>query len=200
MKEHDTDESNKGRLASSAASIVMKILYGARFVRMDLLRMIGMLACSFTRWTSECDKRLHRLVCYINSTVSAVQCGWIADSLDTLQPTLYADADFAGCILTQRSTTGVYLVIRGPRSCWPILGFSKRQGCVSNSTPEEEMVATAHALRIVGCPGLELWQALLPHSPKMRFLEDNQAMLQCVKSGRNPTMRHLARTHRVSVS
>ena len=33
----------------------------------------------------------------------------------------------------------------------------------------------------------------------MRFLEDNQAMLQCVKSGRNPTMRHLARTHRVSV-
>ena len=61
------------------------------------------------------------------------------------------------------------------------------------------MVATSHALRVVGCPGLELWQALLPHQPKMRFLEDNQAMLQCVKTGRNPTMRHLARTHRVSV-
>ena len=61
------------------------------------------------------------------------------------------------------------------------------------------MVATSHALRVVGCPGLELWQALLPHRPKMRFLEDNQAMLQCVKTGRNPTMRHLARTHRVSV-
>ena len=61
------------------------------------------------------------------------------------------------------------------------------------------MVATAHALRIVGCPGLELWQRLLPHAPKLRFLEDNQAMLQCVKTGRNPTMRHLARTHRVSV-
>ena len=61
------------------------------------------------------------------------------------------------------------------------------------------MVATSHALRVVGCPGLELWQALLPHAPKMRFLEDNQAMLQCVKAGKNPTMRYLPRTHRVQV-
>ena len=193
------DEKDKGRLAPSAASIVMKILYGARFVRMDLLRMIGFLACAFTRWTSDCDKRLHRLVSYLDHTVTAVQCGWIADPLTSLQPTLYADADFAGCVLTQRSTTGVYLVIRGPRTCWPILGISKRQGCVSNSTPEAELVATSHALRMVGCPGLELWQNLLPHAPKIRFLEDNQAMLQCVKTGRNPTMRHLPRTHCVQV-
>ena len=177
----------------------MKILYGARFVRMDRLRIIGFLACSFTRWTSMCDKRLHRLVSYIDSTGDASQVGWIADPLDSLQLMLYADADFAGCVNTQRSTTGVYLSVRGPRSCWPILGLSKRQGCVSNSTPEAEMVATSHALRVVGCPGLELWQQLLPHAPKMRFLEDNQAMLQCVKTGRNPTMRHLPRTHRVSV-
>ena len=177
----------------------MKILYGARFVRMDLLRIIGFLACAFTRWTPECDKRLHRLVSYLDTTVDAMQVGWVADDLSQLQPTLYADADFAGCVLTQRSTTGVYLCIRGPRTCWPVLGLSKRQGCVSNSTPEAELVATSHALRMVGCPGLELWQALLPHAPKMRFLEDNQAMLQCVKTGRNPTMRHLPRTHRVQV-
>ena len=62
------------------------------------------------------------------------------------------------------------------------------------------MTAAFHAMRVVGLPGLELWQLLLPHCPRMRFLEDNQAMLQCVRSGRNPTMRHLARTHRVSVA
>ena len=62
------------------------------------------------------------------------------------------------------------------------------------------MVAAFHAMRVVGLPGLELWQLLLPHCPRMRFLEDNQAMLQCVRSGRNPTMRHLSRTHRVSVA
>ena len=44
-----------------------------------------------------------------------------------------------------------------------------------------------------------MWQVLLPHKPKTYFLEDNLAMLQCIKSGRNPTMRHLLRTHRMSV-
>ena len=105
-----------GRLAPSAASIVMYILYGARFVRMYVLRIVGLLATAFTRWTPECDKRLHRLVSYLDATVEAMQIGWIADDLTQMQPYLYADADFAGCVLTQRSTTGVYLCIRGPLS------------------------------------------------------------------------------------
>merc|ERR1712115_329255 len=71
---------------------------------------------------------------------------------------------------------------------------------VSNSTPEAEIVATAHALRQIGLLAFESWQKLLPHSPQMWFLEDNQAMLQCCKTGRNPTMRHLLRSHRVSVA
>ena len=33
----------------------------------------------------------------------------------------------------------------------------------------------------------------------MRVHEDNQAIIQCVKTGKNPTMRYLHRTHRVSV-
>ena len=62
------------------------------------------------------------------------------------------------------------------------------------------MVATSHALRLIGLPALELWSVLLPYGSYMWFLEDNQAMLQCIRTGRNPTMRHLARTHRVSVA
>ena len=72
QRQKEADEKDRGRLAPSAASIVMKILYGARFVRMDLLRIIGFLACSFTRWTSDCDRRLHRLVSYLNATVEAM--------------------------------------------------------------------------------------------------------------------------------
>ena len=30
--------------------------------------------------------------------------------------------------------------------------------------------------------------------------EDNTALIACIRSGRNPTMRYLGRTHRVSVS
>ena len=48
MKEND--EKDKGRLAPSAASIGMNILYGARFVRMDLLRVVGVLLRIWSRW------------------------------------------------------------------------------------------------------------------------------------------------------
>ena len=137
---------------------------------MDLLRIIGCLACSFTRWTKYCDKRLHRLVEYIDSSIDFVQVGWIADKADDLQAVLAADADLAGHVPTAKSTTGVFLSIRGPKSFWPVTGISKRQGCVSTSTPEAYIVSTSHALRIIGLPGLELWQRLLPKQKQMRFL------------------------------
>ena len=44
---------------------LMKILYGARNARPDILKAVTHLACFFTKWTSQCDRRLHRLVCYI---------------------------------------------------------------------------------------------------------------------------------------
>jgi len=113
---------------------------------------------------------------------------------------MFADADFAGCVDTQRSTNGLYLAIRGPRSCFPIAGVSKRQTCVSHSTPEAEMVSMDYALRHCGLPCLNLWHRLLPHKPGLVVHEDNQAMIKIVQSGRNPTMRYIGRTHGVSVA
>ena len=46
-KEQEKDEESRGALAPVAASIVMKIIWGARFCRMDCLRIIGFIACSF---------------------------------------------------------------------------------------------------------------------------------------------------------
>ena len=87
---------SRGRLAPVAARILMKILYGVRSARLDLLRAVSHLVCYFTKWTSMCDKRLHQLVCYINSTLHHRMVGWIGDELGALQPHLFADADFAG--------------------------------------------------------------------------------------------------------
>ena len=40
-----------------------------------------------------------------------------------------------------------------------------------------------------------------PSNPfKVQFLEDNQAAIQVLKSGRSPALRHLDRTHRVSLA
>ena len=48
-------------------------------------------------------------------------------------------------------------------------------------------------------PTFDLWEVLLP-SKQAYFHEDNQAMLRICQTGRNPTMRHLNRVHRVSVA
>ena len=177
----------------------MKTLWGARLARFDLLRAVGHLATQVTKWTSRSDKQLHRLMSYINSTLHHRMVGWIGDPLDCIQPHLFADADFAGCVETLRSTSGVHLALRGAHTCFPIAAGSKRQGCVSHSTPEAELVSMDYGMRAIGLPARSLWEVLLPHEHKLIVHEDNQAMLQVVNTGRNPTMRYLHRTHRVSV-
>ena len=61
-------------------------------------------------------------------------------------------------------------------------------------------MATHHALRMVGLPSQLFWDVILPKKPVLRLLEDNTAMIRCIETGRNPTMRYLHRTHHVSVA
>ena len=195
-----TPSEDNGRLQPIAAKVLMKILYAARLCRFDLLRAVCHLATFVSKWTSECDRKLHRLVCYIHSTKHLRMIGWVGDPLAAVQPHLFADADFGGCTATQRSTSGYHLAIRGPSTCFPITGVSKRQSCVSHSTPEAEMVSADFAMRHCGLPGLSLWWTLLTHKPQLHFHEDNTAMIRIVDTGRNPSMRYLHRTHRISVA
>ena len=62
-----------GALAHVALKILMKILYVARMARPDILRATCMLARKVSRWCKECDRRLHRLVSYLNCTQAWVQ-------------------------------------------------------------------------------------------------------------------------------
>ena len=57
-----------GTLSPIASKILMKLLYAARLARWDLLRAIGFLATQITKWTAWSDKRLYRIICYVNST------------------------------------------------------------------------------------------------------------------------------------
>jgi hypothetical protein len=184
---------DRGELAAHCANILMKILYGARMCRFDLLRAVAGLACYLTKWSVDCDKKLYRLMCYINSSKHLRMIGWVGDKPTDLQCHLFADADFAGCTQTQRSTSGIHLCVRGPRSCFPIAGHSKRQTCVSHSTPEAEIVAADAAVRTCGIPALILWTVILPHIETIYFHEDNQAMIQVMKTGRNPNLRYIDR-------
>ena len=98
----------------------MKALYGARLARFDLLKAICHLATFITKWDAVCDKKLHRLMCYINSTLDLKMVGWVGDAITDVSPHLFADADFAGCLKTARSTSGICVGLYGPDTRFPL--------------------------------------------------------------------------------
>ena len=77
---------------------------------------------------------------------------WVGDSLGDSSIGLFAEADYAGCGESLKSTSGAHLHIQGPRTRFPLAGLSKRQGCLSHSTPEAEIVAADFAMTRLGRP------------------------------------------------
>ena len=147
---------------SSKVTYLHEVLYAVRICRVDLLRATCVVAARVTKSDSLCDRRLHRLVSYIHSSLDKRLVGFIGDDWSVLQAQVFTDANLAGCSDTQRSTSGVFHCIGGPRSCFPIAVVSKRQSCVSKSTPEAELVALAHGLRVIGYPAMNVWDRVLP--------------------------------------
>ena len=74
---------------------------------------------------------------------------------------MYDDAEFAGCTETQRATSGLHVVCQGPHTNFPFTGMSKRQGCVSRSTPAAELVeGSQEELTVESCLATETRQVL----------------------------------------
>ena len=158
--EGELDIGDRGELAPHAASVLMKVLYGARKVRWDLLKCVNMLAKRITKWTTGCDKALHGLMCYIFQSKHKVLRGYVGDTAANLRLKLFTDADLAGDRPSYRSTSGVVLVLWGPNTFFPLAAMSKRQSSVSHSTPEAEVVAASIGIRMIGTPQLDLWDTI----------------------------------------
>ncbi len=76
-----------------------------------MLRAGGALTTMITRWDETCDRRLFRIIRYLNGTVAWWQIGFIADGPDELELGLFSDADFAGDRYAMRNTSGVSLAL-----------------------------------------------------------------------------------------
>ena len=83
-------------LQPDAATALLKILYVAQYVRFDLLRSMCYLARYISKWGQSQDRRLCRLVCYINSSLHVRMTGWVGDAPCDIGLHLFAGADFAG--------------------------------------------------------------------------------------------------------
>ena len=193
-----------GVLGDAAAAVLMKILYGARMGRYDLIRPVQALASRITKWNRLCDKKLHRIVSYINSTLDLHLYGWVCDKPGDIEIGAYCDADLAGDRTDSKSTSGVLICLVGPRTYVPITAVSKKQTSVSKSTPEAEIVALDHGVAKEGMPLAQLWQFAIGQGTgkpvTVNCMEDNEAACRIIITGNNPNMRCMSRTQRIDTS
>ena len=152
------DFENPGKLSKDAAKIVMKLLYGCRFVRFDYLWPCGDLARRITKWTKACDRRLDRLMDHLRCTQNFALEGFMGDAADQCHVLAYCDASFADDLQTSKSTSGLFIAIVGPNTFVPITNFAKRQASVSHSTTESEMVSLEEGLRSEALPIITFWE------------------------------------------
>ena len=168
------DFEQEGHLMKDAAKITMKALYGARLVRYELLWPICSSARLVTKWTRACDKRLHRLMCYIHQTYDHTLESFVGDAPELCHPVLFSDADFAGDMITAKSTSGTYVAIVGPNTFAPIAAGCNKQTCVSHSSTESEIVAAERGIRTEGLQVLTFWEhvvELLSDKPPAKLAE-----------------------------
>ena len=198
--EKASGNASQGTLQPIASRILMKVLYAARMMRFDLLKIISLLASKVTKWTPVCDRLLHRMVCYVNDTTELKLYSWVGDAATAVHLRLSADADLASDQPSMRSTSGTYLALFGPNTKAPLNGRFKRQTAVSHSTPEAEIAAADEALRTEGIPATELWNTVLKRQVQLRLQEDNDACRTIIVSGKNPNIRYMNRTHKINIA
>ena len=155
------DEQNRGELAPNACRILMKALWLARLARPDIVKPINDLATKVQSWSRAEDKKVGRLIQYINATLDLRLVGSCGDPADDLHLKLFVDADFAGEREDAKSTSSGYLVLCGPHTWYPLAWVSKRQTSISRSTTEAEIISLAHSLYTEALPSLQLWERLL---------------------------------------
>jgi hypothetical protein len=97
-------------------------------------------------------------MCYIHGTYDHTLESFVGDAPELCHPVLFSDADFAGDMITAKSTSGTYVAIVGPNTFAPITAGCNKQTCVSHSSTESEIVAAERGIRTEGLQVLTFWE------------------------------------------
>lgn len=198
----DADYQITGQVADKASSVLMKLLWVTRLCRPDLAYSICLLAGQVTKWSRNCDKQLLRLISYLNSTKNLCLHLSMLDLPQDCTIDLFCDADLGGCPHTAKSTSGLFLVVRGPQGTFiPITWNARRQTHVARSTADAELNSLAEGLHEELLPAVQLLTWLLgTNAPTPTVREDNAAVVAAIRKGYSIKLRHLARTPKLSLA
>jgi hypothetical protein len=175
----DQDYEITGEIAHKASSVLMKLLWVSRLCRPDLAFGICLLAGQVTTWSRNSDKQLFRLVSYLESTKAMCLHLTVLDEPQNCTLDLFCDADLGGCPDTAKSTSGLFLVVRGPNGTFvPLAWHARRQQHVARSTADAELNSLSEGLHEEFFPVVQLLDKLLgSSSPRPVVREDNSAVV-----------------------
>ena len=120
--------SETGQLASSAARLLMKLLWLARLCRPDLSFAISHLASYVSKWNRNCDKMLLKLMGFVKATTKF----GIHATVSRYPESPVLDADLAGDPMSARSHSGTFIVLVSENGTFfPVSWASKTRMCVT---------------------------------------------------------------------
>ena len=199
--------SDQGAFASECASIVMSLMYLARMCRLDLLFAVNRMSQFLSKWTKLADAMLLRCIGYLAKYPDLTLEYTLPSGEEFLKAIFcndFADADYAGCAFSARSTTGAIhgMSFEGfPQfRCAVVDWFCKRQSSVAHSTTDAEVTAADKTVRDLTLPAQLLWEHFLGRPVASRLNEDNQSTIRVIQNGYSATLRYLPKTQRVSLS
>lgn len=167
---------------------VGSLMFAATCTRPDIAFAVNQVAQFSTNPAKAHWEAVKRILSYLRGTITSGICYGGVQERNMLLT--YSDSDYAGDLVTRKSTTGVFCFLNGGPVSWS----SHRQDCVSLSSTEAEYVAASAATKTV------IWFRQLlddigwEQKSPTTLLCDNQGAISLVKNSG-----HQARTKHIDV-
>ena len=97
----------------------------------------------------------------MHHTQEHAQVCYVGDSPDKCSICMFCDASFAGDLKDSKSTSGGVLCLVGPNTFVILNWLCKKQGAVSHSTSEAEIISLDAGCRMEALPALMLWDLVI---------------------------------------
>lgn len=156
--------------------LVGNLMYMAVATRPDISYAIGSVSRHLENPTVTHENALKRILKYVKGTLDF---GILFHKVGNNKLCDYSDADYAGDVVTRRSTSGSAFLFNDGIISW----HSGRQKCVSMSTTESEYVAASDAVKELVWLR-RLFSELLPErsNEMASFNMDNQSAIRLIKN------------------
>ena len=196
----------KGKYEPHCRHFIGSLLWLCRSTRCDISYVISWLSRFVNNWTTDQDDVVERVFAYLHWHCE-VGLELVSEnkeqSLDDYFVQVEVDAAFADCETTKRSTGGyvIYMARKdGSSGRFPVEWSSKRQGAVTGSTAEAELVSVCIGLR-AAMRVATLYQELKGGDKvKVEVLCDAAATIAAITSGFSAKLAHTTRHLNVSIA